>query len=139
MLLEVRYVDETSWTVCFPESLQGGRCRIAPVVLGLFVPMAGGGQTSGVNQGGPDYIHAPAGLDPMPQHGTPEAAAKVEQMRKAERHQRAMTDAAKLLQLGDELKAELDQMPADQFSLTVMRKAAEIEKLAHNVKEGMKY
>ena len=36
------------------------------------------------------------------------------------------------------LKAEVDKTNKDMLSLNVIRKADEIEKLAHNVKEKMK-
>jgi hypothetical protein len=37
-----------------------------------------------------------------------------------------------------ELKAEVDKTTKDTLSLNVIRKADEIERLAHNVKEKMK-
>lgn len=105
----------------------------------LSLAPAGIGQSAGANQGGPDYIHAPAGLDPMPQHSGPGGTTTMDQMRQAERHRRVVADTARLQQLSNELKAEVDQAPADQLSLDVMRKAAEIEKLAHDLKNWMKY
>ncbi len=104
----------------------------------LCVSLTGLGQTSGVNQGGPEYIHSPAGLDPMPQHGNSAATSKVEQMRMAERHRRVVTDAEKLVKLSNELKADIDHSPQDQLSLDMMRKAAEIEKIAHDLQGWMK-
>lgn len=109
------------------------------LTCGLFcMSPSGVGQTAGVNQGGPDYLHAPAGSDPVRQQGTSEAAARVEQMRQAERHQRIVADTAKLQELSNQLKAEVDQAPKDQLSLDVIRKASEIEKLAHDLKQWMK-
>lgn len=106
---------------------------------GLFglVPVSFG-QAAGINQAGPTYIHGQTGLDPVPKSGSSESAAKIEQMRRAERERHLATDAAKLVQLSAELKLALDQTPKDQLSLDVMRKAAEIEKLAHDVREWMK-
>ena len=121
-----------------------GRLRaVVPLALVLSggvlcVPPTGAGQTSGVNQGGPDYIHAPAGLNPMPQQGSSDGASKVDQMRQAERHRHLTADSAKLLELATELKAQVDQAPKDQLSLDAIRKAAEIEKLAHDLKGWMK-
>ena len=54
------------------------------------------------------------------------------------RHKRMEADAAKLLELATELKADVDKAGKDELSLEVMRKAEEIEKLAHDVKERMK-
>jgi len=47
-------------------------------------------------------------------------------------------DSEKLLKLATELKAEVDKSTKDTLSLGVIRKADEIEKLAHAVKEKMK-
>ncbi len=44
----------------------------------------------------------------------------------------------KLLSLANELKADVDKSSKDTLSLDVVRKADEIEKLAHSVKEKMK-
>ena len=56
----------------------------------------------------------------------------------AERKKQIAEDSAKLLKLATELKAEVDKTTKDTLSLTVIRKADEIEKLAHGVKEKMK-
>jgi uncharacterized membrane protein YdfJ with MMPL/SSD domain len=56
----------------------------------------------------------------------------------AERKKQIAEDSAKLLKLATELKTEVDKTTKDTLSLGVIRKADEIEKLAHNVKEKMK-
>lgn len=104
----------------------------------LCLPSAVNGQSAGVNQNGPEYIHAPAGLNPMPQHGGTEGASQIEQMRLAERQKRVAADTAKLVQLSNELKAQVDQTPKDQISVDMVRKAAEIEKLAHDLNGWLK-
>ena len=48
-------------------------------------------------------------------------------------------ESAKLLALAIALKAEVEKTNKDTLSLSVIRKASEIEKLAHNVKEKMTY
>jgi hypothetical protein len=100
----------------------------------LCATLAGAGQTSGVNQGGPEYLHSQAGASAVPQNGASEAATKVEQMRQAERHRRVAADTAKLVELSVQLKTQIDQAPKDQLSLDALRKAAEIEKIAHDLK-----
>ena len=55
-----------------------------------------------------------------------------------ERRRQIADDAAKLLQLATELKAEIDKTDKDTLSLNVIRKAESIEKLAKGVKEKMK-
>jgi hypothetical protein len=47
-------------------------------------------------------------------------------------------DTTKLLALANELKVAVDKSNKDTLSLDVVRKADEIEKLAHSVKERMK-
>jgi hypothetical protein len=55
-----------------------------------------------------------------------------------ERKKQITDDSARLLKLANDLKAEVDKTNKDTLSLSVIRKADEIERLAHNVKEKMK-
>jgi hypothetical protein len=55
-----------------------------------------------------------------------------------ERKKQLSDDSSKLLTLAMALKAEVDKTNKDMLSLNVIRKADEIEKLAHDVKEKMK-
>ena len=48
------------------------------------------------------------------------------------------SDTDKLLKLAEELKSSVDKSSANVLSLDVMKKAEEIEKLAHSVKDKMK-
>lgn len=105
----------------------------------LGFPRAAAGQSAGVNQGGAPYIHSQAGLNPVPEHGSSESASQIEQMRLAERQRRIAADTAQLAQLTNELKAQIDQAPKDQISVDMLRKAAEIEKLAHDLNGWLKY
>jgi hypothetical protein len=56
----------------------------------------------------------------------------------AERKKQIADDTAKLLKLASDLKDEVDKTSKDTLSLNIIRKADEIERLAHNVKEKMK-
>ena len=56
----------------------------------------------------------------------------------AERKKQLSDESAQLLTLAMALKAEVDKTNKDMLSLNVIRKADEIEKLAHNVKEKMR-
>jgi nitric oxide reductase activation protein len=56
----------------------------------------------------------------------------------SERQKRIVDDTAKLLQLANELKIDVDKSSKDELSLDVVRKADEIERLAHEVKLRMK-
>ena len=80
---------------------------------------------------------------PMTQSGPPDAArSKMERdmAKKAneERHAALRRDTDKLLRLSTELKAYVDKSSQNTLSLEVVKKAEEIEKLAHSVKEKMK-
>ena len=55
----------------------------------------------------------------------------------AERKKQIADDSAKLLKLATDLKSEVEKTTKDTLSLNVIRKAEEIEKLAHDVKEKM--
>ena len=59
-------------------------------------------------------------------------------MRNAERQKKLVEDTTRLLALANELKASVDKSDKNTLSLDVVRKADEIEKLAHSVKERMK-
>jgi hypothetical protein len=55
-----------------------------------------------------------------------------------ERKRQISEDSARLLKLATDLKAEVDKTNKDMLSVAVIRKADQIEKLAHAVKEKMK-
>ena len=79
------------------------------------------------------------GMSPLPD--SPIRARMSEERVKAlndDRHKRLEDDAGKLHALSTELKTEVDKANKDELSLEVMRKAAEIEKLAHDVQSRMK-
>ena len=56
----------------------------------------------------------------------------------AQRQKELTGDTAKLLTLANELKAEMDKSTKDTLSLSVVKKADEVEKLAHKVRDEMK-
>jgi hypothetical protein len=55
-----------------------------------------------------------------------------------DRHKRLSADIERLQALTNELKSDLDKANKDELSVEVIRKAAEIEKLAHDVQSRMK-
>src|SRR5215470_13795329 len=55
-----------------------------------------------------------------------------------DRQKKLAADVDRLLALTNELKSSLDKTNKDELSVQVMRKAAEIEKLAHDVQSRMK-
>jgi len=95
------------------------------------------GQQPGAGQSPPPN-HAPGVGEP---DETDPAQVKVHQQmvlrENDERHKRLEADADRLLALSTELKADVDKTSKDELSLQVIRKAAEIEKLAHDVRQRM--
>jgi len=61
-----------------------------------------------------------------------------EKLRNNDRQKRLVADTEKLLVLATDLKAQVDKSTKDTLSVDVIKKADEIEKLAHSVKERMK-
>lgn len=93
----------------------------------------------------------PAGQEPAPQHPfarqqspfddtierDPVFIARQLRARNAERQKSIVNDTEKLLKLAQELKTEIDIGNQSQLTLGELRKLAEIEKLARNVKQKM--
>src|SRR5215468_8660940 len=62
----------------------------------------------------------------------------MEKARNKERQQALQKDTAQLLQLATELKQFVEKSNENTLSLDVIKKAEEIEKLAHRVREKMR-
>lgn len=62
----------------------------------------------------------------------------MEKARQAERVKEMKRDTERLLELATELKQEVDRSGDHTLSLTAMKKAEQIEKLAHSVKTKMR-
>jgi hypothetical protein len=62
----------------------------------------------------------------------------LEKGRNQQRQEQIKHDTEKLLQLATELKIYVDRSNENVLSMEVVKKAEEIEKYAHNVKEEMK-
>ena len=69
---------------------------------------------------------------------SPQTEEEQAKLRNIDRQKKLQEDTAKLLSLANELKADVDKSTKDTLSLDVVKKADEIEKLAHSVKEKMK-
>lgn len=113
-------------------------------LLPLWPARSLAGQTAsqpGLPQPGtPSYSRPSLGNDPSlsPDPLGARAAVRLEHMREEERRKRLLADTAKLVELTTQLKAEVDSTSKDELSVEVVRKAAEIEKLARDVKDRMK-
>jgi hypothetical protein len=76
----------------------------------------------------------PADPDPINPHREEQQA----KLRNDDRQKRLVADTDKLLALATDLKQQVDKSTKDTLSVDVIKKADEIEKLAHSVKERMK-
>lgn len=87
----------------------------------------------GPNNPGPEPTHTPVESEEM-------RKLKKESAKKANKERQAdiQRDTEKLLKLATELKEYVGKTDENILSLDVIKKAEEIEKLAHNVKEKMK-
>ena len=96
-------------------------------------------QTPNPNQPipGPEASRMPDANAIMNMHDQQKKNANL-QAANIERKRQIADDSAKLLKLATDLKAEVDKTSKDTLSIGVIRKAEEIEKLAHSVKEKMK-
>jgi len=76
----------------------------------------------------------------MPGMSQPDIMRHVEQKRMlmSERQKRLVADTDKLVELTTALKEQVDESNKDILSLDMVKKAEEIEKLAHSVKERIK-
>jgi hypothetical protein len=122
------------------------RPRIANWLAGcglmLALTVAGWGQSSGQSGGhSTPSSPTPPSLSPTVPGDTgipPQMEQDQAKMRNTERQKQLVSDTQKLLALAQELKVDVDKSNKDTLSLDVIRKADEIEKLAHSVKEKMK-
>jgi hypothetical protein len=75
---------------------------------------------------------------PVPTSSDDKLKEQMQQAAGNERHRRMVADSDKLLQLATELKEEVDKSTKNEMSVNAIKKAAEIEKLARDVKDRMK-
>ncbi len=90
-----------------------------------------------------DQIHQPGEPPPnskrLPDEDpTVRMQKDLEKRANLDRHLHLKTDTDKLFKLATELKDQVDKSNQNILSLDVVKKAEEIEKLAHSVKEKMK-
>jgi hypothetical protein len=85
---------------------------------------------------GPRANHAAKPRDDDPAHA--EMEKDMAKRANKERQAALKRDTDKLLQLSTELKQYVDKSDENMLSLDVIKKAEEIEKLAHSVKDKMR-
>lgn len=125
---------------------QTGRLMLAGALLLCVLGARSRGSVGQQTPGVPPQTHQPGQATPTampgPDDGDNPFRDKMEAQRArlqtSERRKRMVADTDRLLLLATELKAEVDKTTKDEMSVTVIRKAADIERLAHDVKERMK-
>ena len=135
----------------FPEG-RGARLQgwmswgLACACIAVMAPMAGIAQNpnaAGDAQSG-EKVTLPATADKAPaasaQAGQRDQNPAQQNLNTpgTERRKQIADESTRLLALAIDLKAEVDKTNRDTLSISVIRKADEIEKLAHNVRDKLK-
>jgi hypothetical protein len=117
-------------------------------IVGMILMTGASGGLSGgqIVQQPMDPIQQPRGGFPGNGRNTTEPpspldgprAEQQEKARSSDRQKRLVADTDKLLALATDLKQQVDKTNPNILSVEVIKKAEEIEKLAHSVKERMK-
>lgn len=102
----------------------------------MLLVTAGSARISGGQMPSPSLNWA----DQMPGMSQPDLMRHLEQrkMQISERQKRLVADTEKLLALTTALKEQVDESNKDILSVDMIKKADQIEKLAHSVKERIK-
>jgi hypothetical protein len=108
------------------------------MLAAMTAPAAWAQQGSGKSSAGSSQQPDLPPIAPLGDLATPDVEATQARLRNTDRQKQLVLDTQKLLALANELKVEVDKSTKDTMSLDVIRKADEIEKLAHTVKEKMK-
>ncbi len=120
-------------------SLRFFRFFLSPLLAALLWP---GVTQSFAQTQGDRRLHPPQIPQEQPPSPDDETRAQLEkdQAKKAnqQRQEQIKRDTDQLLQLATELKAYVDKTNENILSLDVLKKADQIEKLAHSVKEKMR-
>jgi hypothetical protein len=121
--------------------LARNKLACAGILAGLVFVILAPAVSDGVQQ--TQYPHLPPELNRIPDSNQADNINNQKTNKEsfeaanAERKKQISAESAKLLKLATELKAEVDKTDKDTLSVGVIRKADEIEKLAHSVKEKM--
>ena len=118
------------------------RILLLSLLMTASVAQQGGntGGSRGARPGPPTTIPDVTMGAPDDRPGTFDATMENQRakMRNEDRQKRLVEDTHKLLTLANQLNEEVDKSSKDTMSITVIKKAEEIEKLAKSVKERMK-
>ncbi|HEX5236749.1 MAG TPA: hypothetical protein VFW25_15625 [Silvibacterium sp.] len=106
------------------------------VLLALFVPMGVPGQQ--VPTPPEPGVRGMGRRSTEPNSAAARMEARMSAMRNADRQKQIVADTAHLLQLAQKLNEEVSKSDKDMLSVSVVKEAEEIEKLAKTVKDKMK-
>jgi hypothetical protein len=119
-------------TLMLGAGIGAGRITVAQQIPGAIPGQSGNRQQQ----------RNPSPMLSEPPSETDEAKARLEQQQVKlqidDRQKHLQSDTARLVQLSTELKDEVDKSGKYVTSVEAMRKAEEIEKLAHSVRDRMK-
>lgn len=110
-------------------------CFFASAVL-ILAPVAGEGVLQDKPQ--PPVVVSAPGLGAQSDSAALQAAQQNPGEIKADRQKQIADESAGLLKLATDLKTEVDKSTKDTLSITVIRKAGEIERMARTMKESAK-
>lgn len=118
------------------------RTQWVRVFLGLvstaMIPLAGDALFQNPPRNVPDFLNRlPDTNDQARMRQEQHAGQKDLEVLNARRKKQVSDDTEKLLKLAADLKAEVDKTGSNTLSLSALRKAQAIEKLAHDIKEKM--
>jgi hypothetical protein len=114
-----------------------GNCLRGLICLAvLAVGFCGLGNSQDAASGVPPNQNPAAPAQDNSQNKTTKASRQ--ELQSQQRKDQLTADTAKLLELANELKAEMDKSTKDTLSITVLKKADQVEKLAHKVRDEMK-
>jgi hypothetical protein len=99
---------------------------------------AGGGRPTSPGSHGSPGMPVDAISNPGANEEQQRAAREMAKKANLERQAAIKADTDKLLKLAEELKQSVDKSSANVLSIDVLKKAEEIEKLAHSVKDKMR-
>src|SRR6202012_67038 len=124
---------------------RGAARRALALAIFLAVPAGGGFSQQAPGMGGSQFPGAPHCIpqdsnsnSPFgDQYNNPSEAEKRLRMINTERQKSMVADTDKLLKLAKELNDEVAKSNSGELSAAQLRKVAEIEKLAHNVRDKM--